>query len=103
MAVTLHTCNGGNGYWDNCDRGGNSFLNIFFIIFYKYYIFDFWSYILGCQTNAFFANSNLMCPEDRCTINTNKPFTVSHYQTASQGTLLLLSKMGEILDLIFLI
>ena len=29
MAVTLHTCNGGNGYWDNCDRGGNFFLNIF--------------------------------------------------------------------------
>ena len=60
MAVTLHTCNGGNGYWDNCDRG-------------------------GCQTNAFYANGNLMCPEDRCTINTNRPFTVSHYQTASQG------------------
>jgi len=59
MAVTLHTCNGGNGYWDNCDRG-------------------------GCQTNAFYANGNLMCPEDRCTINTNRPFTVSHYQTASQ-------------------
>ena len=62
MAVTLHTCNGGNGYWDNCDRG-------------------------GCQTNAFYANGNLMCPEDRCTINTNRPFTVSHYQAAGQGPL----------------
>lgn len=47
MAATLHTCNGGNGYWDSCDRG-------------------------GCQTNAFNVNSNLMCPEDRCTINTNR-------------------------------
>merc|ERR1712173_402127 len=28
IACTLHTCNGGNGYWDSCDRG-------------------------GCQTNAF--------------------------------------------------
>jgi len=57
MAATLHTCNGGNGYWDSCDRG-------------------------GCQTNAFYANSNLMCPEDRCTINTNRPFTVSHFQNS---------------------
>ena len=59
MAATLHTCSGGNGYWDNCDRG-------------------------GCQTNAFRVNSNMMCPEDRCTINTNRPFTVSHYQTSGQ-------------------
>merc|ERR1712117_414036 len=22
IATTLHTCNGGNGYWDSCDRGG---------------------------------------------------------------------------------
>merc|ERR1712047_213164 len=27
-------------------------------------------------------NGNLMCPEDRCTINTNRPFTVSHFQTS---------------------
>ena len=60
------------------------FWNIFLFI-KSFYFSDFWSYILGCQTNAFFANSNLMCPEDRCAINTNKPFTVSHYQTASQG------------------
>merc|ERR1711899_598951 len=57
IATTLHTCNGGNGYWDSCDGG-------------------------GCQTNAFYANSNLMCPEDRCTINTNRPFTVSHFQNS---------------------
>ena len=101
MAVTLHTCNGGNGYWDNCDRGGNFFLNTFLFI-NTFYFFDFWSYILGCQTNAFFANSNLMCPEDRCAINTNKPFTVSHYQTASQGTLLLLHiQNGRNFGLIF--
>ena len=56
---TLHTCDGGNGYWNSCDRG-------------------------GCQTNAFYVNSNLMCPEDRCTINTNKPFTVSHFQNSGQ-------------------
>merc|ERR1711874_748226 len=22
IACTLHTCNGGGGYWDSCDRGG---------------------------------------------------------------------------------
>merc|ERR1712027_126351 len=22
IATTLHTCNGGGGYWDSCDRGG---------------------------------------------------------------------------------
>merc|ERR1711974_214481 len=57
IACTLHTCNGGNGYWDSCDRG-------------------------GCQTNAFYTNSNLMCPADHCTINTNRPFTVSHFQNS---------------------
>ena len=40
IATTLHTCNGGNGYWDSCDRG-------------------------GCQVNAFNVDSNMMCPEDR--------------------------------------
>merc|ERR1712066_30466 len=24
IACTLHTCNGGNGYWDSCDRGGRT-------------------------------------------------------------------------------
>ena len=57
MSVALHTCNW-NGFWDGCDRG-------------------------GCATNAFYANSNLMCPEDRCTINTNRPFTVSHHQDST--------------------
>merc|ERR1712117_623704 len=57
IATTLHTCNGGNGYWDSCDRG-------------------------GCQVNAFNVDSNMMCPEDRCTINTNQPFVISHYQNS---------------------
>merc|ERR1711978_785352 len=57
FAYTLHTCNGGNGYWDSCDRG-------------------------GCQVNAFNVDSNMMCPEDRCTINTNQPFVISHYQNS---------------------
>ena len=38
IACTLHTCNGGNGYWDSCDRG-------------------------GCQTNAFNVDSRMMCPD----------------------------------------
>jgi len=59
VALTLHKCNGGNGYYDSCDRG-------------------------GCQTNAFYVNPGLMCPEDRCIINTNRPFHVSNYQTANQ-------------------
>ena len=57
MGSALHTCNWNNG-WDYCDGA-------------------------GCGTNAYYANSNLMCPEDRCTINTNRPFTVSHHQTSS--------------------
>merc|ERR1712061_523935 len=57
MAGTLHTCNGGNGYWDSCDKG-------------------------GCQVNAFNVDSNMMCPEDRCTINTNQPFVISHFQNS---------------------
>jgi len=57
IATTLHTCNGGGGYWDSCDRG-------------------------GCQVNAFNVDSNMMCPEDRCTINTNQPFVISHFQNS---------------------
>ena len=73
---TLHTCDGGNGNWYSCDRG-------------------------GCQTNAFNVNNKLMCPDASCTINTQKygylpifkksniitwvffrPFTVSHFQNS---------------------
>jgi len=60
IACTLHTCNGGNGNWNGCDRG-------------------------GCQQNAFNVDSSMMCPEDRCTINTNKPFVISHFQNSGQA------------------
>jgi len=63
MASTLHTCNYvPPNYYDWCDGG-------------------------GCQTNAFNVDSNMMCPEDRCTINTNKPFTVSHTQERGGTTM----------------
>merc|ERR1712215_540337 len=57
IATTLHTCSGGNGYWDSCDKG-------------------------GCQVNASNVDSNMMCPEDRCTINTGRPFVISHFQNS---------------------
>ena len=54
MVSTLHTCDYvAPNYYPNCDRG-------------------------GCGTNAFNFNPNMMCPEDRCTINTNKPYVISH-------------------------
>merc|ERR1712165_142975 len=64
MASTLHTCNYvPPNFYDWCDGG-------------------------GCQTNAFNAVPNMMCPEDHCTINTNKPFTVSHaHGTGGDGTM----------------
>ena len=40
VAGTLHKCNGGDGYWSDCDRG-------------------------GCQNNAFYVDSSMFCPEDR--------------------------------------
>merc|ERR1712183_805479 len=60
LACTLHTCNGGNGYWDSCDRG-------------------------GCQTNAFNVDNRMMCPDGGCKINTAQPFTISHYQNSGQA------------------
>lgn len=56
MSVALHKCDGNPGNWWQCDRH-------------------------GCGTNAHEVDQNMMCPESRCKINTNKPFTVSHYQT----------------------
>ena len=54
MVSTLHTCNYvAPHYYPSCDRA-------------------------GCGTNAFKVNPNLMCPEARCTINTSKPYTISH-------------------------
>ena len=40
LAGTLHTCDGGSGNWNGCDRN-------------------------GCQTNIFNVDSNAMCPESR--------------------------------------
>ena len=40
LAGTLHTCDGGNGNWNSCDRS-------------------------GCQTNIFNLDSGAMCPESR--------------------------------------
>merc|ERR1712179_621401 len=59
IAGTLHTCNGGPGYWSDCDRG-------------------------GCQNNAFYVDSNMFCPEDRCTIKqTGKPASTSALMVAT--------------------
>ena len=30
---------------------------------------------VGCASNAFYTNDNLMCSEDKCAINTNRSFT----------------------------
>merc|ERR1711909_123136 len=62
MAGTLQTCSGGGGYWDNCDRS-------------------------GCQTNVYNLDSNMMCPEDRCTINTNNWYSLSHFQNEHTATI----------------
>ena len=54
MVSTLHTCDFvPPSYFPNCDRA-------------------------GCGTNAYNINPNMMCPEDRCTINTQKLYTVTH-------------------------
>merc|ERR1719402_1984260 len=62
MAGTLHTCNGGGGYWDSCDKS-------------------------GCQTNVYNLDSSIMCPEDRCTINTNKWYHLAHFQNENTATI----------------
>merc|ERR1712123_383386 len=43
----------------------------------------------GCQTNIFNIDSNLMCPEDRCTINTNKWYGLKHFQNEHTATITL--------------
>ena len=62
MAGTLHTCDGGNGYWNSCDRS-------------------------GCQTNVYNLDSNVMCPESRCKINTNNWYQLVHYQNRDTATI----------------
>ena len=57
MVSTLHTCDEGpTSHYTNCDRG-------------------------GCGSNAYYVNPKMMCPEDSCTINTNKPYRIYHTQT----------------------
>jgi len=60
MASTMHTCKGEGGAWDSCDR---------------------W----GCQVNAYNMDHDMMCPDDRCTINTNKPFSISFFQNSTEA------------------
>jgi len=61
MASTIHACdkNPSDDTWNTCDRA-------------------------GCQRNAYYVDHNMMCPEERCTINTNRPFNVSHFQNAEE-------------------
>jgi len=63
MMSALHTCEDqdNDGRWETCDQG-------------------------GCSVNAYYVDPDMMCPEDRCTINTNKPFTVSHFQNSTMFT-----------------
>ena len=72
MASALHTCEYvAPNYYPNCDRG-------------------------GCGTNAFNVNPNMMCPEDRCTINTNKPYTISHTQDKVSKPIKLKNKINNV-------
>merc|ERR1719495_1545712 len=58
IASTMHTCSqDANGNWESCDRG-------------------------GCQVNTYNIDPDMVCPEDRCTINTNNPFKVTTFQNA---------------------
>merc|ERR1711872_476611 len=43
----------------------------------------------GCQANAYDVDSEMMCPNERCTINTNKPFQISHSQMSDKATVTL--------------
>lgn len=63
MAVTPHTCNAPNGkHYDWCDGA-------------------------GCGQNIYYSNPNAMCPEDRCTINTQRAFTMKTSFKESNGQL----------------
>jgi len=62
IASTMHTCSqDANGNWESCDRG-------------------------GCQVNTYNIDPDMVCPEDRCTINTNNPFKVTTFQNADLVT-----------------
>ena len=38
------------------------------------------------MTNAYNADSSMMCPDEGCTINTKKPFKISHFQSSEEVT-----------------
>jgi len=58
---SLHNCYGEPDHWDTCD----------------------WE---GCMENSLNVDPNMLCPEERCTINTKKPFIMSHFQNPNQAT-----------------
>lgn len=63
MDVNCRPCWGSdNGTWTDCVNG------------------------FGCHQNAYYANTTMMCPSEKCTINTNKPFRVSHFQSSEEVT-----------------
>jgi len=62
LAGTLHTCDGSNNNWSGCDRS-------------------------GCQTNIFNLDSNAMCPESRCKINTNNWYQLEHRQNSEKSVI----------------
>jgi len=61
LASTLHSCDGADGDWTHCD----------------------WD---GCRANAYDVDSSMMCPDEGCTINTNLPFKISHFQSSEEVT-----------------
>jgi len=60
LASTIHTCKKMivQDKWYDCDR---------------------W----GCMMTAYNMDMEMMCPDEKCTINTNKPFRISSFQNSS--------------------
>jgi len=61
VTSTIHECQGDPNNWESCDMG-------------------------GCMENSYYVDPNMLCPEERCTINTRKPFVMSHFQNTNQTT-----------------
>jgi len=53
-------CDGSNNNWSGCDRS-------------------------GCQTNIYNLDSNAMCPDSRCLINTNNWYQLEHRQNSEKS------------------
>jgi len=45
----------------------------------KWYDCDMW----GCMMHAYNMDMEMMCPDEKCTINTNKPFRISSFQNST--------------------